>query len=147
MQRRAFVGALAGASLLAGCVSTPGGTATEPSPASDSPTPTPSPTSAADDAIRIEVVNEDDAETTVDLRLSHGERVLLDRQVTVPGGERTAVDSGIRTPGEYELGAFVVGGPDLAFESTVPVEEYDLRHGADVLLFVDGERISMGVEE
>jgi len=141
IQRRPFLGALAAASALTGCASAPGSS----TPASDSPTATAQPTPT--DRIQIVVENDDVKPTTVDLHLTDGDRTLLDRQVNVAGGRREAVDTGIDAPGEYELDAFVVGGPDLAFEFTVPVEEYDLRQGSNVVLLVDGEHIETGIEE
>lgn len=141
IQRRTFLGTLATASALAGCASVPGSSA----PSSDSPTATAQPTQT--DRIQIVVENEDAKPTTVDLHLTDGDRTLLDRQVNVPGGRREAVDTGIDDTGEYDLGAFVVGGPDLAFEFTVPVEESDLRQGSNVVLLADGEHLEKGKEE
>ena len=130
-QRRAVLGSLTVLLPAAGCFSTP----------TETPSPPPS------ERIMIEVHNEGAAETTVELRLVGADRTLLDRQVSVPADGRAAIDTGIDETGEYELAAFVVGGPDLAAEFTVPVDEYDLREGSNVILAVDGERIGMRMAE
>lgn len=144
IQRRTFLGAVGVASALSGCLSAPSSNPSAPTTSSptDSATSTP-----ASERIQIDVRNQDAAETTVDLRLAGRRETLLDQQVTVPGEGREAVDTGIDETGEYELDAFVVGGPDLAFEFTVTVEPYDLRQGSNVLLLVDGEQIEMWMEE
>jgi len=136
IQRRAFLGVVAAASGVTGCLSAP--------PTESTPTTATPPTS---DRTQIDVRNQNTGETTVDIRLTGAGGTLLDRQVTVPGESQTAVDTGIDETGEYELDAFVVDGPDLAAEFTVQIEEYDLRQGSNVILLVDGERIEMLMEE
>lgn len=152
IQRRAFLGAVATVSAVSGCLTAPASTESatrsDVPPATDSPTATaPTTDTTTSDAIQVDVRNQDAAETTVGLRLTTGDEMLLGRRVTVPADGRRTVDSGIDETGEYELEAFVVGGPDLAFESTFAIDDYDLRHGSNVVLFVDGEHIDMLLEE
>ena len=136
IQRRAFLGVVAAASGVTGCLSAP---PTESTPTTATP--------PASDRTQIDVRNQNTGETTVDIRLTGAGGTLLDRQVTVPGESQTAVDTGIDETGEYELDAFVVDGPDLAAEFTVQIEEGDLQQGSNVILLVDGERIEMLMEE
>lgn len=141
IHRRAFVGVLAAASGLTGCLSAP---PTEPS---STPVASPTATPPASEGIQIDVQNQDATETTVDLHLTRRDETLLDRQVTVPGEGRVGIDTGIDETGEYEFDAFVVGGPDLAAEFPFSIEEYDLQQGSNVILLVDGEQIEMLMEE
>lgn len=145
--RREFVAGLAATSATAGCLAAPPTDSSPTSSPASSPTASATSPPSASERIQIDVRNQDASETTVDLRLAGADETLLDRQVTVPADSRRAVDTGIDGTGEYELDAFVVGGPDLAAAFTLSVEEYDLRQGSNVILLVEGERIEMLMEE
>ena len=156
--RRSFLGS-GGASVfavLAGCigettspeaptespVDTPrSATPTEPEPNNSNTTVTSNPT----DPIEVEYVNETDAEQLVQYSITRDSTTVSEGELTVPSGDVSSVHSDIKRMGEYELHVSV----ETLDEVTYPfdIEEYDLRMGSNLVVWMYEDKIETGIEE
>ncbi|WP_276271230.1 hypothetical protein [Haloarcula litorea] len=156
MRRRQVLAAALSVASLAGCAG-PGSTGSEPAD-SDTPdtetaphTPPPEPTETdtvtpdPDDPILFVLSNETAAEQTVALSLTGPEETYVDESVTLGAGESREFDSGIASPGDYELVVDVENGPETT--QTLAIGSYDVRMGSNHFVRVREDEIMVFWEE
>jgi len=142
MRRRTVLSTLAIAALPgAGCTA-PGepnsdGTATQQSSEMTPADP--------DDPILFVLSNDTDAQRTVTLRLTRTDQTFIDETVTLDADESREYDSGVRSPGEYELVVTVEDGPERTM--TLDIEEFDVENGSNHFVRVTAEGIDVYWEE
>ncbi|MBX0293554.1 hypothetical protein [Haloarcula nitratireducens] len=155
MRRRQALSAVAlSAASLAGCNSlgTPERTPADVTPA-DVPTATESPTETVtppvtpdpDDPILFSISNETETRRTVSLTLTRADDTYIDESLTLDAGDGEAFDSGIRSPGEYELAVTVEDGPELSY--TLSIGSFDVRSGSNHFVTVNSDEIRVFAEE
>jgi len=173
MRRRTVLSALALAALpTAGCTApdepdaTPTSSATT-APASSEP-PSAAPTSSAttapasseqpsadetparteptpDDPILFVLSNETGSERTVTLRLTRNDQTFVDETVALDAGDSREYDSGVRSPGQYELLARVEDGPERTM--TLDIEAFDVTNGSNHFVSVAADEVRVYWEE
>jgi len=156
MRRRTVLSTLALAVLPAAGCTAPGDTNTEATPmssatpassetATSSESPSATVTPDPDDPILFVLSNDTDGERTVTLRLTRTDQTFIDETVTLAAGESREYDSGVRSPGEYELVANVEGGPERTMR--LDIEAFDVENGSNHYVSVTAEGIDVVWEE
>ena len=149
---------------LAGCLADADGadsspSATEPpasstaSPTTTSRTPTATeastpttPTTTPGDAERIMVALHNDraASVTLAVTVTRDDETRLDAERALPSGGYEALFSGIREVGEYGLRVETDDG--VAESWPVPVDDYDVRMGSNLVVWASDGGLEMGME-
>ena len=145
MRRRTVLSTLA-ALPVAGC-SAPSGPATD-SAANESQfteTPSASVTPDPDDPILFVLSNGTDSERTVTLRLTRADQTFIDETVTLAADGSREYDSGVCSPGEYELVVSAESGPERTM--TLDIESFDIENGSNHYVRVTADEIDVYWEE
>ncbi|QIO22304.1 hypothetical protein [Haloarcula sp. JP-L23] len=148
-RRQVLTAAALSAASLAGCTG-PGATHSptddQRDTGTDEPTATAPVTPPENDPILFVLRNQSGAQRTVSLTLTGPDgRRHLDESVTLGNGDIREYDSGIRSPGDYELAVTVENGPDRTM--TLYIEAYDVRMGSNHLVTVHPDEIDVFWEE
>jgi len=146
MKRRFVLTLLGSCIAVAGCAHTETGTpdttaAGEPAhgPTESSETP-----DHAED-IFVVLQNETPEQVTVAVTITRGDSVSFEDEATVNPGETQYVYPGITERGEYEL---TVSLPDRPVQTRpFDVEDYDLRMGSNIDVWISTDTVRIGIEE
>jgi len=103
------------------------------------------PTVDPDDPILFVLSNETDDELTVTLRLTRSDQTLINETATLGAGGSREYDSGITSPGEYELVTTVENGPERTM--TLDIGDFDVESGANHFVSVTADGIDVAWEE
>lgn len=115
-------------------------TETEPNNSSNT-TVTPNPT----DPIKLDCYNETDEEQTVQYSITRDSTTVSEGEVQVPARDFSSVQSDIKMMGEYELNVTVNTIDEVIYP--FDIEEYDLRMGSNLVVWVYVEKIEVGMEQ
>lgn len=89
--------------------------------------------------------NHRDAAVALSLRVTGGAETLLDTERDLEAGGYEAVPSSIRAVGEYELSVETNDG--AAASRTYAIEEYDVRMGSNLVVWVESADVELAIEE
>jgi hypothetical protein len=120
----------------------------EPPSPTRSPEPTamtPTDTPTAEERIMVALHNERDTEVTVSVTVVAGSEQLTDAERTLPAGGYEAVFSGIRDEGEYDITVETADGLSESYEFTI--EEWDVRMGSNVVVWLGDDEMEFAMEE
>jgi hypothetical protein len=152
MRRRTVLSTLALAVLpVAGCTA-PGEPTTDETviptsseTATSTETPSADVTPDPDDPMLFVLSNGTERELTLTLRLTRADQTFIDETVMLAADGSREYDSGVRSPGEYELVASVDGGPERTM--TLDIEAFDIESGANHYVQVTADDITVYWEE
>jgi hypothetical protein len=98
-----------------------------------------------DDPILFVLSNGTDSERTVTLRLTRADQTFIDETVTLAADGSREYDSGVRSPGEYELVVSAESGPERTM--TLDIESFDIENGSNHYVRVTADEIDVYWEE
>lgn len=108
---------------------------------SSNTTVTPNPT----DPIELDCHNETDEEQTVQYSITRDSTTVSEGEVQVPARGFSSVQLDIKRMGEYELNVTVNNIDEVIYP--FDIEEYDLRMGSNLVVWIYEEKIEVGMEQ
>jgi hypothetical protein len=163
MRRRALLAILG--SVSAGCLSSPRGngpettthTATNSSTSTEQTNSATSATQSSEtttkeavtpnpsDPIQLDCYNETDEEQSCTYSIVRNENTISDGKLEIPARDFASIDTAIEHVGEYELNISVDDIGEEAYRFNV--EDYDLRMGSNLVVWIYQDGIQIGMEE
>lgn len=97
------------------------------------------------DEIMIDIRNSTSQKLTVHVLLSQADQTILEEELSIDSDGDLNVDAGIEERGQYALTVTVDDRPEDTF--LFSVDNYDLRHGSNLIVSIDDKSIDIVMEE